>query len=86
MLTLIISALVTGVIIGGLGRLVLPGRQNIGWGATIAAGVVAALVGGGVSYLFGFHERVGLVFLIEVALAALCVSVVAKAQAGKSEA
>jgi uncharacterized membrane protein YeaQ/YmgE (transglycosylase-associated protein family) len=86
MLKLIIQSLVTGIVIGGLGRLVLPGKQDIGWGLTIVAGVVAALVGGGIAYLIGFHESIGLVLLIEVALAAVVVGLIAKSKAGKTQA
>ncbi len=35
-----------GLVIGALGRLVIPGRQAIGWLATIGAGVAGALLGG----------------------------------------
>ncbi len=41
----IITAIIFGTIIGALGRLVLPGRQNIGWLWTIGVGIAAALVG-----------------------------------------
>jgi uncharacterized membrane protein YeaQ/YmgE (transglycosylase-associated protein family) len=41
----IISAIVIGLIIGVLGRLVLPGRQNISIILTILVGIVAALAG-----------------------------------------
>ena len=41
----IISAIVIGLIIGVLGRLALPGRQNISIILTILVGIVAALVG-----------------------------------------
>jgi uncharacterized membrane protein YeaQ/YmgE (transglycosylase-associated protein family) len=35
-----------GLVIGALARLVLPGRQAIGWLATAGAGVAGALLGG----------------------------------------
>jgi uncharacterized membrane protein YeaQ/YmgE (transglycosylase-associated protein family) len=41
----IISALIIGVIIGTLGRLILPGKQSIGAIATVVVGVGAALLG-----------------------------------------
>jgi uncharacterized membrane protein YeaQ/YmgE (transglycosylase-associated protein family) len=41
----IISAIIIGIIVGILGRLVLPGRQNIGALLTVVVGIVAALVG-----------------------------------------
>ena len=45
MLGLIISAIVVGLIIGALGRLVLPGRQDMPIWLTIVIGIVAALIG-----------------------------------------
>jgi uncharacterized membrane protein YeaQ/YmgE (transglycosylase-associated protein family) len=44
-LGLIISAIVVGLIIGALGRLVLPGRQDMPIWLTILIGIVAALIG-----------------------------------------
>ena len=42
----IIGALLAGIIIGPLARLVLPGRQSISMGMTILIGAVGALAGG----------------------------------------
>ena len=39
----IITALIVGLIIGALGRLVVPGKQNIPIWLTLVIGVVAAL-------------------------------------------
>jgi len=41
----IITAIVVGLIIGALGRLVVPGKQNIPIWLTILVGIVAALIG-----------------------------------------
>ncbi|MCG5217005.1 GlsB/YeaQ/YmgE family stress response membrane protein [Streptosporangium sp. KLBMP 9127] len=41
----ILGAIVIGAVVGALGRLLLPGRQPIGWILTIVVGIVAALVG-----------------------------------------
>ncbi len=41
----IIAAIVIGLIIGALGRLVVPGKQNIPIWMTIAVGIIAALIG-----------------------------------------
>ena len=46
MLSSIIAALVVGLVVGLLGRLILPGRQNISLLATTAIGLVASLVAG----------------------------------------
>lgn len=41
----LISALVVGLVVGALGRLVMPGRQGIPVWLTVAVGTVAALLG-----------------------------------------
>jgi uncharacterized membrane protein YeaQ/YmgE (transglycosylase-associated protein family) len=42
----IIVYVVAGAIIGALARLIVPGKQSMGWVSTIVLGVVAAIVGG----------------------------------------
>ena len=42
----IFTAILAGIVIGALGRLIIPGRQAIGWIATFAVGLVGAVVGG----------------------------------------
>ena len=42
----IFSALLAGIVIGALGRLIIPGRQAIGWILTFTIGLVGAFVGG----------------------------------------
>lgn len=37
---------IAGIVIGALARLLLPGKQAMGWFATMVLGVVAAIVGG----------------------------------------
>ena len=37
---------IAGLVIGALARLLLPGKQAMGWVATMVLGVVAAIVGG----------------------------------------
>lgn len=65
----------TGLIIGGLGRLVLPGRQEIGLLQTALIGIAASLLGGLLADIFdaGWIIR----FLVAVALAAIGVTLVA---------
>ncbi len=40
-----LSAIVVGLVIGALGRLLVPGRQRIGCLLTIVVGILAALLG-----------------------------------------
>lgn len=77
----IITALIVGLIIGALGRLVVPGRQNIPIWLTMVIGVVAALLGTVVARALGIAtETAGidwLELLVQVALAAVGVGLVA---------
>ena len=57
-----------GLVIGALARLVLPGKQAIGWLWTIGAGVAGALLGGIIADALGVGNIVQ--FLIAVAVAA----------------
>jgi uncharacterized membrane protein YeaQ/YmgE (transglycosylase-associated protein family) len=63
----IFTALIIGLVIGGLGRLVLPGRQQIGFWLTLLVGVVAALLGTLVATVFGVADTRGIDW-IELAL------------------
>jgi uncharacterized membrane protein YeaQ/YmgE (transglycosylase-associated protein family) len=42
----IIWYVIAGLVIGALARLLLPGKQSMGWGLTMLIGVVSAVVGG----------------------------------------
>jgi uncharacterized membrane protein YeaQ/YmgE (transglycosylase-associated protein family) len=55
MLGLIIYLLVIGVIAGYLARLLVPGRDPMGFWATVALGIVGSFVGGLLGYLI-FNE------------------------------
>lgn len=44
-ITSIITAILIGIVVGVLGRLVLPGRQPIGMLVTILVGIVSAFIG-----------------------------------------
>lgn len=73
MLFTIIRGLVVGLIIGSLGRLLLPGKQDISLLMTIVIGVAAALLGGIVAWFFGVGRTPGIDWIqlsIQVVLAA----------------
>ena len=42
----IFTAILAGIVIGALGRLVIPGKQAIGWILTFTLGLLGAFVGG----------------------------------------
>jgi uncharacterized membrane protein YeaQ/YmgE (transglycosylase-associated protein family) len=76
----IITALIVGLIIGALGRLVVPGKQNIPIWLTLVIGVVAALLGTVLARATGVADTKGfdwIEFLFQVVLAAIGVALVA---------
>jgi uncharacterized membrane protein YeaQ/YmgE (transglycosylase-associated protein family) len=69
----IISAIVIGIVIGVLGRLVVPGRQHIGVLWTVLVGIVAALLGSAIAAGLDVADTKGVdwvEWLIQIALAA----------------
>lgn len=48
-----IGFIVAGLIIGVLARLLKPGRQNLGWLATLALGLVGSVIGGSIAAAIG---------------------------------
>jgi uncharacterized membrane protein YeaQ/YmgE (transglycosylase-associated protein family) len=71
---LVTTALV-GIVLGALGRLVVPGQQPIGVLATIVCGWGGSLIGGAIGRLaFGYHHHRFATFLIEVAVSAIGVA------------
>ncbi|MFD5496906.1 GlsB/YeaQ/YmgE family stress response membrane protein [Streptomyces sp. NPDC001812] len=80
----IISAIVIGIVIGVLGRLVVPGRQRIGVLWTILVGIVAALIGSALATALGVADTKGvdwIEWLIQIGLAALGVAALDRAKA-----
>src|SRR3954453_9929598 len=55
----IISWAVFGLIVGLIARLLYPGRQPMGFIATMILGIVGSLLGGFLSYAFGFRPEDG---------------------------
>lgn len=76
----IISALIIGLIIGALGRLIVPGKQNIPIWLTMLVGVVAAFIGTLIASALGVNDTKGIDWIeliIQLALAAGGVALVA---------
>ena len=69
----IISAIIAGLIIGALARLVLPGRQPLGILLTLLVGVVGAFVGGAVAD--GFTTSFWITLLVQVIVAVVLVAI-----------
>jgi uncharacterized membrane protein YeaQ/YmgE (transglycosylase-associated protein family) len=77
----IITAIIVGLIVGVLGRLVVPGRQSIPIWLTIVIGIAAALLGTVVANAIGINTDTPGVdwgeLLVQVVLAAVGVGIVA---------
>ncbi|WP_367130442.1 GlsB/YeaQ/YmgE family stress response membrane protein [Saccharothrix sp. HUAS TT1] len=76
----VISALIVGLIIGLLGKLVAPGKQAIPIWLTIIVGVVAAFLGTFIARALGVEDtpRIDWIeIIIQVVIAAIGVSLVA---------
>lgn len=71
-----VSAVLVGLVVGALGRLVVPGRQAIGCLFTILIGIVGAIAGNAIADAASIDWWL-LVLACQVAVAAVGVAVVA---------
>lgn len=69
----LVTTAIVGLVIGGLGRLVVPGRQQIGLLATLLLGLVGSIVGGFVGQHV-IHVGHFLTVLLEIGVAAVLVA------------
>jgi uncharacterized membrane protein YeaQ/YmgE (transglycosylase-associated protein family) len=79
-LAVIIWTIIIGAIIGALGRLVVPGKQNMSILVTIVVGIVAAFIGFLIASALGVAHTSGINWiehLIQVILAAAGVALIA---------
>jgi len=68
----------TGLVIGALGRLILPGRQDISLLATALVGIAASLLGGILANIFDVGSIIE--FLVAVVLAAIGIALFASTE------
>lgn len=76
----IIGAIIIGAILGFVGKLVAPGKQNIPWWLVILVGIVSAFIGTFIARLFGVQDTPGIDWIeliIQVIVAAIGVTAVA---------
>jgi uncharacterized membrane protein YeaQ/YmgE (transglycosylase-associated protein family) len=77
----VLGLIVIGIVIGILARLVLPGRQHIGFFMTILLGIAGALVGGIVASAIGEGDIFELNFVGTVVGIIAAVAFIAAAEA-----
>lgn len=80
-ITGVITAILIGIVVGVLGRLVLPGKQPIGMLLTILVGIVSAFIGTAIARAVGIPTATNgidwMELLVQVVVAALGVALVA---------
>ena len=88
MLGEIIAAIVIGIIAGYLGRALLPGDDSMGFVATIAVGIVGALVGYFVFSAIGIgdNDKFDLGGIIGAVIGTMIVLAIYRAVAGRDDA
>ena len=78
MIGTIIGAIVVGLIVGALARLVMPGKQSIGMIMTIVLGAIGSFLGTWVSYKLGYSNQNGgfkiIPFLVGVVFAVILIA------------
>ncbi|MGV0834598.1 GlsB/YeaQ/YmgE family stress response membrane protein [Mycolicibacterium thermoresistibile] len=87
-ITGIISAILVGIVVGALGRLLLPGKQNIGILITILVGIVSAFIGTAIARAAGIPTATRgvdwLELLVQVVVAVIGVAIVASLMGRRS--
>lgn len=76
----IIGLIIAGIIVGLLGRLVLPGRQPIGFLVTAVVGIVGVLIGWWIAGALGVAQTGGvdwIRWIISIVVSAVLVAIVA---------
>jgi uncharacterized membrane protein YeaQ/YmgE (transglycosylase-associated protein family) len=79
-ITGVISAILVGIVVGVLGRLLVPGKQKIGMLVTIVVGIVSAFIGTAIARALGIPTATEgidwLELLVQVIVAAIGVALV----------
>ncbi|MEN3319458.1 MAG: GlsB/YeaQ/YmgE family stress response membrane protein [Mycobacterium sp.] len=79
-ITGVISAILVGIVVGVLGRLLVPGKQAIGMLVTIVVGIVSAFIGTAIARALGIPTATEgidwLELLVQVIVAAIGVALV----------
>jgi len=86
-ITGVITAILIGIVVGALGRLVLPGKQPIGMLVTILVGIVSAFIGTAIARAMGIPTATNgidwLELLVQVIVAAVGVALVSALLGGR---
>lgn len=84
-----IGFIVAGLVIGALARLLKPGKQNLGWIATLLLGLAGSVIGGVVANILGTGDTFELNivgFIVAVIAAVLLIGVAESLSGGRQPA
>jgi uncharacterized membrane protein YeaQ/YmgE (transglycosylase-associated protein family) len=72
-----------GLVVGGLGRLIVPGRNRIGLILTVLIGIVGSVAGGAATRAMVGPGHYDLSFVLALVIAAILVAVISGSQRGR---
>jgi uncharacterized membrane protein YeaQ/YmgE (transglycosylase-associated protein family) len=79
MIGTILSALIVGLIVGALARLIMPGKQSIGVIMTIVLGALGSFIGSWLTYQLGYQNSNGgwqiIPFLVGIIVAIILIAI-----------
>ncbi|HKP43619.1 GlsB/YeaQ/YmgE family stress response membrane protein [Mycobacterium sp.] len=79
-ITGVVSAILIGIVVGVIGRLLVPGKQPIGWLITIGVGIISAFIGTAIARALSIPTATEgidwLKLLVQVIVAAIGVALV----------
>lgn len=80
-----IGFIIAGLVIGALARLIKPGKQNLGWIATLLLGLAGSVIGGLIANLLGTGQifELNVLGFIVAVVAAIALIGVAEGMAGR---
>jgi len=76
MFIVILGWILIGLVVGGLGRLIVPGRNPIGLILTILVGIVGSVAGGAATRAMAGPGHGDLSFILALVIAAILVAII----------
>lgn len=82
-----IGFIIAGLIIGALARLIKPGKQNLGWIATLLLGLAGSVIGGVIANLLGTGDifELNILGFVVAVIAAVALIGTAEALTGRNK-
>jgi len=85
MFIVILGWILIGLVVGGLGRLIVPGRNPIGLILTVLVGIVGSVAGGAATRAMVGRGHNDLSFIVSLVIAAILVAFISGSQRGRRQ-